>query len=528
MGVDASLATNLTSASPARAKIQTAKLDLAQQGVSWHVSSQRRREWSLGFIAVGASLVLALLVIKFEILSIVGLLTWLGIIAIVIRPYIGLCVSFALVQVFESYGVDDFMKPGYYLHGSLGSTLGLNGAIVSPIELLLVLMLLVWVGQATARRQLQFQRGALWRPMLAFLAALVAGLARGVIGGGDVNIALWESRFLFYTVICYVIAANTVKTRRHVRILLWISLITTTVFAIEGAFRRVALIDTGALGVLPEFAYGHEDVIFLGGQLLLVVALFAFGAPFWMRIFGLFSVPVVGFTLLAMERRAGYIAVIAAFIVLSLVFMMAKRKAFFLFSLPMLIGFAIYLPIFWNNTGLLGQPARAVKSLSQPDPRDASSNLYRELELIDVQYTIKANPIFGVGFGRPFDFVVGLPDLSWWPFWHYEPHHNILWVWLKLGTAGFAIFWTLMGTAIARAAFIVRRTRVPEARVFALFAMNTVIMTVVFCYVDLGLVQGRVTVLLGTALGVLSVLHQLTDVSTSELPSVENSSDINA
>jgi hypothetical protein len=34
---------------------------------------------------------------------------------------------------------------------------------------------------------------------------------------------------------------------------------------------------------------------------------------------------------------------------------------------------------------------------------------------------------------------------------------------------------------------------------------------VVFCYVDLGLVSGRVTVFLGVAMGVLAVLHQLKD-----------------
>src|SRR5262249_23624468 len=160
---------------------------------------------------------------------------------------------------------------------------------------------------------------------------------------------------------------------------------------------------------------------------------------------------VVGFTLLATERRAGYIALIVAFIMFTLVFMIVHRKAFFLFSVPMLIAFAIYLPVFWNNTSMIGQPARAVRSLHAPDPGDANSNLYRQLEKFNVIYTIKANPILGVGFGRPFDFVVALPDLSWWAFWHYEPHHNILWVWLKLGTGGFIIFWTLLATAVARA-----------------------------------------------------------------------------
>ena len=46
---------------------------------------------------------------------------------------------------------------------------------------------------------------------------LVFGLVRGVAGGGDLNIALWESRFLFYAVITFVLAANTIRTYAQLR-----------------------------------------------------------------------------------------------------------------------------------------------------------------------------------------------------------------------------------------------------------------------------------------------------------------------
>ena len=119
----------------------------------------------------------------------------------------------------------------------------------------------------------------------------------------------------------------------------------------------------------------------------------------------------------------------------------------------------------------------------------------------------RPNPLLGVGFGREFLFVAPLPDLSWWPFWHYEPHHNILWVWLKTGALGFIAFWILIGTAIARAAFCVETLKRLERRAsFAILALAGIISTMVFCYVDLGLVSGRVTVFLGTLLGTLAVL----------------------
>jgi hypothetical protein len=479
---------------------------------AYHAGWASKRRMVLFGLALGLSVIFTVLVLMFQVLSAIALLTWLVCLAIAWRPFVGLCVALGLTMLFEAGGADQMMLPGFYLNGSLGSTVGLTGAIASPLELLLILMFCVWLAQGLARRKFDYRGGSLGWPMLAFVGVLFLGLLRGMATGGNFNIALWESRFFFYIVMCYVVAANTVRTKRQVMILIGIFTTATFLFAVEGAWRRVALIDPGLLGVVPEFAYSHEDVIFLGTLLLVVLAQWVFGAPLWMKLAGLFAmVPIAGFTLLATERRAGYIAIMIGFVAYALVFMITHRKAFFTFVVPVFIAGLIYLPVFWNNTSMLGQPARAVRSLTAPDPRDASSNLYRDLELINVRATIKANGLLGVGFGQPFYFIVALPDLSWWPFWHYEPHHNILWVWLKMGAIGFIVFFTLMGAAIARCAHVVRTMTQPEHRVFAMLTLSGIVMTLVFCYVDLGLVSGRVTVFLGTTLGTLSVLHLIKD-----------------
>ena len=488
------------------------KLTQPEMSTAYYAGSDNRRRVVLTVLSVLATLIFAVLVLAFGILTPIALVTWIVCAAIAWRPFVGLCVAFFLTVLLEAGGADQMMLPGFYLNGSLGSTVGLAGAIASPLELLLLLIFGVWLAQGLARRKFNFRGGTLGRPVALFLAALIFGLLRGIGTGGNFNIALWESRFLFYIVICYVVAANTVRTKRQVMWLVTLAMIAITLFSIEGAYRRVALIDTGKLGVVPEFAYSHEDVVFLGSGLLLVLAQWVFGAPAWQKFMGLFLLaPVTMFTLLATERRAGYIAIMIGFLSFAIIFLMTHRKAFFTFVVPVLLAGAVYLPVFWNNTSMLGQPARAVRSLSAPDPRDAGSNLYRDLELINVRATIKANGLLGVGFGQPFYFIVNMPDLSWWPFWHYEPHHNILWVWLKMGAVGFIIFFTLMGTGLARASYIVRTLQNPERRVFAMFTLSAIVTTLVFCYVDLGLVSGRVTVFLGTTMGTLAVLDKLQD-----------------
>src|SRR5207302_448383 len=148
-------------------------------------------------------------------------------------------------------------------------------------------------------------------------------------------------------------------------------------------------------------------------------------------------IPILLFTLFASQRRAGLIGTMIAFVVLALTFWVNHRRAFYIVVVPVILFGTVYLPIFWSNTGLVGQPARALRSVVEPDKRDAASNEYRDLEKIDVRLTLESDPVFGVGFGKEFLFVVPLPTIKGWPFWHYEPHHNILWIWLKLGAHGF-------------------------------------------------------------------------------------------
>ncbi|HYU82152.1 MAG TPA: O-antigen ligase family protein, partial [Candidatus Polarisedimenticolia bacterium] len=362
--------------------------------------------------------------------------------------------------------------------------------------------------ETIAARALSLRLRGGW-PMLLFTIALVLGIIRGALGGGDMYIGLWEVRYLLYVPACYLIARGALRTPQHVGGLLRIGLAAAILFAIEGAYRRIALIDTGLLGVTPEFSYEHEDVLFLAVFVLLVLAAYVFGAFRRVRVAGLFVAPLMLFTLFATERRAGIIVLFVGILVIAMTTLFVRRKAFIIAAFPILIISVLYLAAFWNAAGIAGQPARAIKSLYEPDPRDAASNLYRVLETINIDATIHSDPLLGVGFGQQFLMVVGLPDLSWWPFWRYETHNAILWVWMKTGVIGYVLFWVMIGGAISRAAFAAKRLFDPTLRSAALFCLVAIVGTVVFAYVDLGLVSGRVMVLLGTALGILAVVERI-------------------
>jgi hypothetical protein len=103
-----------------------------------------------------------------------------------------------------------------------------------------------------------------------------------------------------------------------------------------------------------------------------------------------------------------------------------------------------------------------------------------------------------------------VPDISnVFVFWDYEAHHDIMWVWMKTGAVGFILFFVLMGRGLSRGVRLVRELKDRDGRVFALLSVCGIVMSLVFCYVDLGLVGARIPILLGTMLGTVSVLDRI-------------------
>ncbi|MGI9146803.1 MAG: O-antigen ligase family protein [Chloroflexota bacterium] len=490
--------------------LTTAAFDGRHFSTSWLDATQRRRLVVLTALVIGLSLAVARLVLSMDVFAVAGLLVVAALIAVCIQPRWGLYLMFGIILFFDGTSQDPLMLPGRYINFSLQTTFNISGAIVIPMELLVLLTSAMWLAHATLRRQFDLRLGAFGTPVLLFGGALVFGLVRGLIGGGNPNYSFWESRFLFSMILAYILAANTIRTRAHVRTLTSLVFILVSLSAIEGLWRKFALINNGLLGTAQEQWFSHEVVVFWGLLVMLVVAQQVFkSGPQWRRVVGPFLALAATLAMLVSERRAGIIAVAIAFAVLTLSLITINRRAFLFIALPALLMGGVYLPLFWTNTSSLGQGARAVRSISTPDPRDAASNAWRDLEAINVRATIASDPLLGIGFGRPFLQVVTVPDISFFEFWNYESHHDILWVWMKTGAFGFIAFFVLALIAIARSIWLAKTLRDPELRTFAMLTMTAIVMSLIFCYVDLGLTVTRIPLLLGVCLGAVGVLHRM-------------------
>ncbi len=342
-----------------------------------------------------------------------------------------------------------------------------NVVYLNVPEILLILAL----GSALVRRLHRHERlkqGPLFWPMVIFGALVVVGEIIGMLGGGDFKTSLWEIRPLLYLVMFYILAVNTVRGPQHIHTLIGITIVSILLRSLEGVFRYAIM--PADVRSAAQVVLEHDDSLFLVLALALLpaVVLWRRWLPKWMLYTLAAMAPLDLYVITINQRRAAYVCI--AFIMvtyLPLVWLSVRSKVQRRMMVYMLILVAVlgsaYLALFWNSAnGLLGKPAQAIRSVINPDERDYSSNLYRDIETENLRFTISTSPLLGIGFGRPFIVVRPLVDLtSFWSLQLYMPHNNMLWVWMRTGIVGFMNLWAIIGLSLM---LIVTSVRLGVAR----------------------------------------------------------------
>ena len=351
----------------------------------------------------------------------------------------------ALLLESEGFAGNPLVTLGTYLHADITNWSGVH-IIVSVLELLLVGVAVRWViVRQTTKNAPRLQMGTLAKPLLVFSGLVAFGVVHGTLQGGNLTVALWEVRGFLMMIAAYLLTGIFLQTTEHLHRLIWAVLIGATGLAIGNMLLWLFVLRTQPL---DDLAFDHTDSVVLAFATILCLTLLAFGATRLQRRYALGLVPVLIFTMQVMQRRAAFAILAVALIVLALQLLRLRPAIFWKVGAPLIVILAVYLAIFWQNTSVWGQPARAISSTISPDTRDSASNIYRQIEKFDIVTNIFTSPVLGLGFGEQFIFYAPLPDLSYWPFWHYTPHNAVLWVWMKDGAIGFASFWWLLGSGI--------------------------------------------------------------------------------
>jgi hypothetical protein len=390
----------------------------------------------------------------------------------------------------------------------------LTGLIERPIGFFMLFIFLVFVFVRLVKRQRALQGGKLFLPFLCFLLCVAVGAVHGLTSGGNLKIVVLELRPFWYLFLSYLLAYNLVTHESHIRAFFWIVILGAGVKGVQGVYIFLVVLH-GNLAGLNEIM-SHEESFFFVALLLLVV-LFCLHSRCRPQLYAaLLVLPFVLVALVANQRRADYIALLVGIGVAWTLIFLVKPRARKLLIVGALITVTLgagYVALYSHSGGSLAAPARAIVSIINPDAadaRDAASNLYRVIENYDLKYTVKQNPLLGLGFGKPFLQPILLPNiLSLDPYYSYIPHNTIYWVWMRLGPVGYLAFWYLIGAIIVRGCLIARHLRDRYLQLVAIYIVSVTFMEIIVAYADYQLFFYRNVIYLGFLVGILLKLPAL-------------------
>ncbi len=392
--------------------------------------------WKLtGYALVGcASLLAAILAVTLQDAAIANAIFLVLLLFAAWRPRYGVYAILLLAIAFDpsTNTTDTVARFGWYMQTPISASSDISVLIFSPIELLLVVTVLrTLIGAWVERRPLA--RAELQRPLLLFLGLVLLSILWGVATHGVFHIALWETRSLVAAILLALLVPSVFTNRGQVHHLINLLCVAVVILSIDVIWRRFTIL---ANVTYLDLSFDHDTPIFMDFVIVLLTARLVWPATGRQRLAALL-IPFIAYAQMVTERRAGWVSLDVGLILIAIFTFRLRRKVFYFVVLPLLVVYAGYLGAFWNATGTLAQPARAVRSINDPDQRDLASNLARMLERQNIRLNIRAHPLTGLGFGNQYTFYLWMPDASGWPLWHYVAHTQLLWLWMQMGPVGF-------------------------------------------------------------------------------------------
>ncbi len=467
-------------------------------------------------------LVLAGLTVGFGL--VLGIVVSLIIAALIVRwPLIGVYIAAGCVVLIEDAPLPTpILTDNLYIYSWPP---GLEGLIERPIGFLFLFTLFMLVCHRLINRQKMLERGGLLLPFLLFLLCIVGGALHGLATGGDLKIIVVELRPFWYLFISYLLAYNLVTRISHIYSFFWVVIIGAGIKGLQGVYIVFGPLHGNLTGI--EIIMSHEESFFFAALLVLLMLLCLHHQYRPQLYAALLVLPFDVIAFVANNRRAAYIGLALAILVVWLLILRIKPRARKQLLVIMLISTVLgvgYVAAFSHSSTGFGQPAHAIASVISPDStdtRDTDSNLYRMIENYDSLYTVKQSPVIGLGFGKPYFQPVPLTSIAANVFVidpndRYVPHNNIYWVWMRLGTIGFFVFWYLLGAMIVRGSIIARRLRDPYLQLVAIYVVAVIFIEIIVAFADYQLFHYRNVIYFGLLVGILMKLPVLDERNSSE------------
>jgi hypothetical protein len=311
-------------------------------------------------------------------------------------------------------------------------------------------------------------------------------------------------------------AANLVKDRRQLRNLGAIALCAIALKVGIALYRYFVTLHGSTAGF--EAIMAHEESYFFALFILATMAGLIWGRGMRRAVVALLVVgsAASAFAIILNQRRAAELALLAGvttIMMLAIRFEGAHRTLWIGLTVLAVVVATTFVIGYWNHTtGLAGELVRPIRSMFVPDQRDYLSNIYRVAEDANILANFKTSPLFGIGLGIPMFVIFPMADISYvYPLWNYIPHNTLLWIGMRMGALGFAVFWGLVGMGILQACRQLATRKDPLLNAVAAFAVAAIVGEIIQGYSDLQLDSFRNLIVFGAVLGLLNRLPKLAD-----------------
>ena len=397
------------------------------------------------------------------------------------------------------------------IFASLQGGEGFSGLPMSPIDIAIIVLLLVWLTRSANEQRLGVPRTQVALFLGGMLALALVALVRGLgLGGNDTRAALWEMRPWLYLAFSFLFASRFITDRRALRAVLWLFVIGSGFKALQGVY---IFAHTANLNPRPEAILAHEESFFFGIFVFLTLGLWVFRQRGALRVVATTLLPAVLVADMANSRRDAFVilgAGLLVFTVLAYFALPERRQAIrWVVVASVLVG-VVYTAALWNGSGLAAEPARALKSVISPDPRDALSNQYRLEEDANLGFMIRDSTPLGTGFGAPIDYgrvpIVNIENVD--SFIDWVPHNGVLYVWMRMGIPGELVLWLLV-IAVLRMAVRAVRSGDPEVALLGGLVASAAVAWVTMGYTDMGFYWFRMAIAFGVLVGLLHTAIRL-------------------
>ena len=468
----------------------------------YEIEQEKRRRWLVYAAVVLFAIVVALMAVASapELFSIVFAVLVVVCVASFLRPVVGL---YSLV--FLTLVGDIVTTPWWPFTKNMSSHESAffiaDSLSISPFEVVLFATLGSFFVRRLGDPTWRFKRGNVFTPLAVFTAFVFAGLFYGVfVTGGDTRAAVFEVRPLLYIPLVYILVTNLFETRVQYQRLVLIAFVAVSVQSIFALsyYQKLSGPAREALESLSE----HSATIHMNAMFVFLFGLWLLRGRRWVLATVFVLTPTVVWAYMLSQRRSAMIALFLGIALLTVIVYHRRRRAFWWFTPTALVFGGMFVAGTWNAEGGLGLASTAVKSVIAPgqlSEKDQRSDLYRQIEAFDLWYTIKKNPLTGVGFGQKFYVPVNLPDIGFFEFWQYLPHNAVLWIWLKVGFLGLVALIYLLARAIQLGTRTALRVSPADATATVAVGVLYIVMLLIYAFVDIAF-DVRTTVFLAVCL----------------------------